>query len=355
MIIKIADDKTSQIQQLEDLLVVAQGDQKNKITQELRNMRAGIKAEQEAAYLIDFDFGKSQNTLVIHDLRLEIGGRVAQIDHLLINRTLNIFVLETKHFHAGLKITEDGEFMSWNAFKKCFEGMSSPLAQNERHITVLNEALARIDMQSKVGLRLSPVCHSYVLVSSKARIDRPKDFDTSHIIKSDMLSATYDRYFNKAGVFDVVGSLARCLSTETLEKAGQTLLRMHRPASFNYAAKFGIQLEQPSVIHSEILPPVSKTESSPQQIVDTEMPIDQEKQHTCRGCNSTKLSVQYGKFGYYFKCSDCDSNSPIKISCGKDGHKERLRKDGLKFFRECSDCGSSDLFFVNQPSDSQKV
>jgi len=346
MIIKNADDKTRQIQQLEDLLNVANVDQKNRITQELRNLRAGIKAEQEAAYLIDFDLGKSQNTLVIHDLRLEISGRVAQIDHLLINRTLNIFVLETKHFHAGLKVTEEGEFMSWNAFKKCFEGMSSPFAQNERHIAVLNDALARIDMPSKVGLRLSPVCHSYVLVSSKARIDRPKKFDTSRIIKSDILASTLEKFFDKAGVLEVVGSLARCLSTETLEKVGQTLLRMHRPASFDYAAKFGIQPELQSSPSVTVAPPiVAKPEPAPQIIVPSGIPADQ---HTCRECKSTKLSVQYGKYGYYFKCGDCDSNTPIKISCGKNGHKERIRKDGLKFFRECSDCGSSNLFFANQ-------
>jgi hypothetical protein len=350
MIIKNADDKSSQIQQLEDLLAAGSGDQKTKITQELRNIRAGIKAEQEAAYLIDFDFGKSQNTLVIHDLRLDIGGRVAQIDHLLINRTLNIFVLETKNFHAGLTITEDGEFKSWNAFKKCHEGMPSPLAQNERHITVLNDALARIDMPSKVGLRLSPVCHSYVLISSKARIDRPKKFDTSHIIKSDMLSATYGKFFDKAGVFDVVGSLARCLSLETLEKVGQCLLRMHRPASFDYAARFGMKLGLPPVPPDTIMPQVSPPpDPAPQRIVVSEKPNEPSNQHTCRGCNGTGLSVQYGKYGYYFKCGDCDGNMPIKISCGMDGHKERIRKDGLMFYRECSDCGSSNLFHANQP------
>lgn len=118
MIIKNADDKSCHVQQLEDLLTIATSEQKIKITQELRNLRAGIKGEQEAAYLIDFDLGKSQNTLVIHDLRLEIGGRIAQIDHLLINRTLNVFVLETKHFHAGLKITEEGEFIVLECFQK---------------------------------------------------------------------------------------------------------------------------------------------------------------------------------------------------------------------------------------------
>jgi hypothetical protein len=371
MIIKTADDKTSQIQQLESILAAATADQKTKITQELRNLHAGMKGEQEAAYLIDFDFAKAQNTLVIHDLRLEIDGRVAQIDHLLINRTLNVFVLETKHFHAGLKITEDGEFMSWNAFRKCFEGMPSPFAQNERHITVLNDALARIDMPSKIGLRLSPVCHSYVLVSSKSRIDRPKKFDTSHLIKSDMLSATIDRFFDKAGVFEVVGSLARCLSAETLEKVGQTLLRMHRPASFDYVAKFKIPQGPPPAPPVAISPQVAvKPEPAPQKIVPDvkpvqvtvipepasqpsvpdEKPAELTDQPACRGCKSTKLSVQYGKFGYYFKCGDCANNTPIKISCGKDGHKERLRKDGLKFYRECSDCNISTLFFVNSAS-----
>lgn len=200
MILKAADDKTVQIQQLENLIAIASADKRPLLEQELRNLRAGIKAEQEAAYLINFDLEKSQNTVVIHDLRLEIDGRVAQIDHLLIHSTLNVFVLETKHLHAGMRITETGEFESWNAFKKCYEGMASPFAQNERHIAVLKEALARIDMPSKMGLRLLPVYHSYVLVSPKSRIDRPKKFDTSHIIKADMLGKTIDNTFEKAGV-----------------------------------------------------------------------------------------------------------------------------------------------------------
>lgn len=239
--------------------------------------------------------------------------------------------------------------MSWNAFKKCFEGMSSPFAQNERHIAVLNDAFARIDMPSKVGLRLSPVCHSYVLVSSKARIDRPKKFDTSHIIKSDMLSATLERFFDKAGVLEVVGSLARCLSADTLEKVGQTLLRMHRPASFDYAAKFGIHPGQPSVTPVSVVSQVDvKPESVPQLSTSLQKPADVLSPLVCRECKSTRISVQYGKYGYYFKCSECDSNTPIKISCGKAGHKERIRKDAQTFYRECSDCGTSSLFFTNQ-------
>ena len=336
MLLKSADDKSKQIQQLEDLLAVAPTAKKNMIEQELRNVRAGIKGEQEAAYLINFDMEKSQNTVIIHDLRLEVDGRVAQIDHLLIHRTLNVFVLETKHLHAGMRITETGEFESWNAFKKCYEGMASPFAQNERHIAVLKDALARIDMPSKMGLRLAPVYHSYVLVSPKSRIDRPKKYDTSHVIKADILGKTIDDTFEKAGVLDVFGGLARFMSTEALIKAGQTLLRMHRPASVDYAARFGIQgAAEPSVIQA-----APAQQSAPILDVQAAQPV-------CRECKSSRISVQYGKFGYYFKCTDCDANTPIKIGCGNNGHKERIRKDGLKFFRECADCGTSTLFHEN--------
>lgn len=338
MLLKSADDKSSQIRQLEALLATTPPTKKPLIEQELRNMRAGIKGEQEAAYLINFDLEKSQNTVIIHDLRLEIEGRVAQIDHLLIHRTLNIFVLETKHLHAGMKITEEGEFLSWNAFKKCYESMASPFAQNERHIAVLKDAIARIDMPSKMGLRLAPVYHSYVLVSPNSRIDRPRKYDTSHIIKADILKNTIDDVFEKAGVLDVFGGFARFMSTETLVKAGQTLLRMHRPVSFDYAARFGIQGSASELPPAQVMPA--------QQPVMT--PATKPGNPVCRNCKSANISIQYGKFGYYFKCRECDANTPIKISCGKDGHKERIRKDGATFYRECADCGTSSVFFVNR-------
>ena len=43
----------------------------------------------------------------------------------------------------------------------------------------------------------------------------------------------------------------------------------------------------------------------------------------CRKCQGSGSSIQYGKFGYYFKCRGCDGNTPIKFDCGKEGHKER--------------------------------
>jgi len=124
-----------------------------------------MKGEQEAAYLIDFHFKDRESWIVVHDLRLEVNGRVAQIDHLLLHRCLDCYVLETKHFSSGMKITEDGEFLRWNHYRKTYEGMPSPLTQNDRHVAVLGDAFGKIEMPTRLGIRLSPTFYPFVLVS----------------------------------------------------------------------------------------------------------------------------------------------------------------------------------------------
>lgn len=322
MILKHADDKLGHIEQLEKLREGSDEETKPRIERELRMLRAGAKGEEEAAYLINFHYASSDKTAVVHDLRIEVGGRVAQIDHLLIHRTLNVFVLESKHFHAGVKVSDDGEFLMWNQYRRAYEGMASPLEQNERHIEVLKEAFSALNMPTRVGMRLAPIFHSYVLVSSNARIKRPEKLDTSKVIKVDMLSKAIDSQFDKAGFFGVLGNVSRIISEETLRDIAGQLIALHKPARHDYAGKFKVAGNQTDVQATLVT-------------------------HQCRNCGSETLSIQHGRYGYYFKCGACEGNTPIKIGCGHVGHKDRLRKQGLNFYRECAECGTSSLYYVN--------
>ena len=351
MILKNTDSKDHQITELQRLLSGATGDRRNRIDQELRILRAGIKGEQEAAYLIDFSRKDSRHTNVIHDLRLEIDGQVAQIDHLVINQVLYCYVLETKHFSSGFKITEEGEFLRWNDYRKCYEGMPSPLAQNERHLAVLRKAFERIEMPTRLGIRLPITFFPLVLVSQNARIDRPKRFDTSRIVKADMLEAFIDKLVDKAGVLDVIGGLAKIVSIETLEGIGRKLVRMHKPATIDYKIRFGCENGESKRVPSK--------DSIPNISVQVPPPISQHGLNAssgslvCKHCGKgSHLSIQHGRYGYFMKCSACDGNSPIRISCGRDGHKERIRKEGLSFYRECPDCKTSAVYFINPASGS---
>ena len=67
--------------------------------------------------------------------------------------------------------------------------------------------------------------------------------------------------------------------------------------------------------------------------------------HTCRHCGSNKVAVVYGRYSYYFKCSSCDGNTPIKQSCESCGQKAKIRKERENFYAECASCERSRIFF----------
>jgi hypothetical protein len=292
--------------------------------------------------LLNFGLKASRNTAIIHDLRLDLNGRVAQIDHVLLHRTLCVFVLETKHFQAGLKITEDGEFLRWNAYTKTYESMPSPLAQNERHIAVLKDAFDRVDLPTRLGVRLTPVFLSYVLVSPRAWIKRPKRFDTSHVLKADMFSV--EEELNKRGLLKGMGHLSRLVASATLRAIGRQLVALHRPATIDYAARFGIATlpGPPTGPHGPSARPPRGSPSPP-----TRSAVRRPTRPACRHCGSEQLTLQPGRFSFHFRCAACNENTPIHIGCGKAGHRERIRQDGRTFYRECADCRTRSVFFVN--------
>ncbi len=112
MIIKHADDKAKRLALLAELKKSALLDarQREWLDEELVRVRRGIEGERDAAFYIDSYLKASKNNAVIHDLRLEFEGEVAQIDHLFFNRRLDFFLVETKCFNGNLAINEHGEF-----------------------------------------------------------------------------------------------------------------------------------------------------------------------------------------------------------------------------------------------------
>ncbi|WP_230971466.1 nuclease-related domain-containing protein [Nitrogeniibacter aestuarii] len=347
MILKNADDKASSIAQLELLLKTGRVPDKQvkHVEKEVRLIKAGIKGEAEAAYLIDFYMKDSKRTAVIHDLRLELAdGRVAQIDHLLIHHTYRFYVLETKHFNHGLKITDEGEFLRWNDWNKTYEGFPSPIEQNQRHALVLARKM------EEIGLPKAEI-KSLILVAPHARVIRSKVFDSSMVVKADQFLTALEKDLENAGVFNVLGGFAKAKFIGSVEEIGKKIARYHRPTKINYVAKFGLaNAKRPAAVQAEA------AEHALVETVEAVLPagaaIDDERPpkaaFICRHCSSDMLAIEYGRYGYYFKCKACGGNTPIKLGCGVEGHKERLRKAGARFYRECEACGSSVLYFCNE-------
>ena len=237
MLLKTADDRSGDIDALESLLGRRDLDarQRRAIQDEIWSIRLGVKAETDAAYQLDFDLRDSKNWAVIHDLRIELEGLVAQIDHLVISRLLEVFVCESKSYTGGVVVNEHGE---WSTFRgRRPVGIPSPVEQNRRHIEVLERVikLGYVQLPRQI-LAMKPTFRNIVLVSADGRITRPKAelADLDSVVKVDQFR-TYlmNRKFSDAQMLKFVWS-------STLEAFGRQLVALHSPARVDWAARFGI-------------------------------------------------------------------------------------------------------------------
>ncbi len=255
MLLKSADDRAPDIAALEALRARPGVDGRTirAIEQEIWAIRLGAKAESDAAYLIDFDLRDSKNWAVIHDLRLEVDGQVAQIDHLAISRIFEIYVCESKSFTGGVKVNEHGEWVRFHDRKPV--GIPSPVEQNRRHIAVIERAI-------KVGLiklprrvvALKPRFVNIVLVSEGGTVGRPRRRlpELDAIVKADQFRTTLvNRDFPSVDMLKFIGS-------DTLAEFGRQLVALHRPVQRDWAARFGL--------------PVSATPTPTQTKTQTQIP-----------------------------------------------------------------------------------
>ena len=256
MIIKAADEKKSHITTLQGL----QGrsdcppETRKKIEQELRNIQAGIKGEDEAAYEMKVHWGESKNWMIIHDLRIEHGDLVAQIDHLIVNRFLEVWVCESKHFSEGVAINEHGEFAAFFGSKPY--GVPSPIEQNNRHVLILKRYFesGAVKLPTRLGFTIKPDLKSLVLVSKHARIGRPKAKvdGLECVIKNDQLFKAIDKAVD--GNNNPL-MMAKIIGQDTLEAVCRDIARQHKPIRFNWHAKFGLPTNPP-VVSPAPVPPV---------------------------------------------------------------------------------------------------
>jgi hypothetical protein len=169
MILKAKDALDDQVRQLElAVKSLGPGRERQRLEKDLAQVRAGAKGEQEAAYHIDFHLKDSPNWAVIHDLRIEWNGRVAQIDHLLIDRFLEIYIVESKSFRTKVRYANGGwERLNFNHW----EGIPSPVEQNDRHILVVRELIDQLQFApTRLGMLLAPAFYNFVVVQPSCSI-----------------------------------------------------------------------------------------------------------------------------------------------------------------------------------------
>lgn len=319
MIIKHADDKQTDLNTLQNLLSHPDADAatKKRIEREIRNIQAGIRGEREAAYELQVRWGGSKNWMILNDLRIEHNGLVAQIDHLAVNRWLDTWVFESKNFSEGVAINEHGEFSAFFGGKPY--GVPSPIEQNNKHILILQRWFdsGTVNLPTRLGFTIKPALKSLVLVSKNARISRPKNNveGLSCVVKIDQFFKTIDKALDDSSPM----IMAKIISQDTLEQLARDIAKQHRPAQFDWAAKFGLSATMKTV---PAMPPPSTRAtavqvaevdkpSAKEKLVDVETPKPKQKL-VCHACG---VSITYNvakfcwsnksRFGGNIYCMDC--------------------------------------------------
>jgi hypothetical protein len=231
MILKQADDKQADIDILHNLAGRASSNrQRHDIQSEIDNIVAGMRGEQDASYYLDQEFRHRDDAVVIHDLRLEEEGDVAQIDHIVISRRRQVFVLETKALKASISCNDAGE---WEAvYGRERYPIASPLEQCKRHAAVLRRWLGR----RETALReVIPI----VLIAPTTKIgQRAASHDDPEVVKSDMFPRRYEQHASASGMH-VIRQGAETMSEDELAGIGYRLVRAHTPIQFDWRKRFG--------------------------------------------------------------------------------------------------------------------
>ncbi|HWS23760.1 MAG TPA: NERD domain-containing protein [Anaerolineales bacterium] len=325
MIIKNAEDKKGQIEALQTLLAHPDADTstRKRVEREILNIKAGARGEEEAAYEMKVHWGESKNWMIIHDLRIEHSGLMAQIDHLLINRFMEMWVCESKHFSEGIAINEYGEFSAFWGSKPY--GIPSPIEQNNKHLLILKHFLdaGGIALPTRMGFTIKPTLKSLVLVSKGARINRPKakidGLDT--IIKNDQLFKTINKAIDNNNNPLLI---AKIIGQESLKDLGEKMAQSHQPIEFDWAAKFGLSSSWNPPLATKasyVDPPETKerimleSDTPPQEKNISSSTDETQKPKQKLICHSCGVKVTYNvakfcwvnkkRFGGNIYCRDC--------------------------------------------------
>jgi hypothetical protein len=301
----------------------------------------GLKAEKQMAHYLKRAFQDKKDIFVINDLRLEMNDDIAQIDHLIIHR-YGFLIIESKSVTSKISINEYGEWV--RHYLKNTNGMPSPINQARRQADFLkNYLMARSENLLKKSLIFQASFTDFkfdilVAISDSGIINRPKNSDISEVYKADQITDEINSLISSyAGTNKNILTLKvnYHFADTSMDKITRYLTQTHKPVK----RVNKLEVKETKAVYF----------TSPEKKKETKELVH----HSCSKCNSDNVEIVYGKFGYYFKCHDCNGNTSIKLKCKEASCKPKLRKQKLTFYKECTVCKSSEVFFTNK--ESQKV
>ncbi len=324
-----------------------------------RFSKAGAKAEKQMAFYLKREFATDDLIVVFNDLRLvDEMGDACQIDHLVLHQH-GFMIVESKSVSSKVKVNEHGEWSRlWGSRWK---GMASPLQQGALQGALLRKIIAA-HAQTMVGKNLlgkqirfvnTPI-EVLVAVSDHGEIHR-EGFEDPNVLKADQVPARIRdiirRHKKTRAIFNFSKEALDLknmdgvynFKEQEMESISGFLVSQHTPATVPSASTYPTAVPQRQAVAENTVhydaatpPPLPKELPPPAPDADAGMGL-------CKSCD-VQCMIKWGRYGYYWKCLQCDANMPIKEFCPSCKTKQKLRTDKQRFFIRCEPCETERLY-----------
>ena len=331
---------------------------------------AGIKAEQQLAHYLKRAFGDARDIFVLNDLRVLCNGEVAQIDHLLLHRS-GMVIIESKSVTTEISVNRQGDFT--RTYKGNRSGIPSPIEQARRQANLLRklldihaeEILPKVVRMLQMRFGAFPI-EILVAISDRGMI-KHQGARPSELLKADAiperLHSIVTRHARARGftgllrqaladdkrAFDGAGDFN--LKSDQVERIARFLMRRHEEPSFQNTKPADPPLTRKPGPRSRSTTGCPKPgETMAVAAGDSKGIYASRDQPACKHCHAGRnaLRIDYGKYGYYFRCRRCDKATGIDLICHcRPKQRGRIRKSGPTFQFECPACQVSKVFFEN--------
>lgn len=322
---------------------------------------AGARVEHDVAFYLHREFATDPDVALLHNLRLEdpqqpeADGRpgVCQVDHMVLHRW-GAFIVESKSFASPVTVELDasGGDVWTREYQGRRTGFASPIQQAKRQADFIRAVLQR---NSSTLRRAGSLVGDFMRLAAGGETSRafgrmPLQFVIAYGVNGLVTARRgwkpparpFRTFVSKA---DLVPSMIRqeferhrsgsrllgpddgqygiwSMTREEMERVGRFLADCHAPLAPRMVA------------------PAPRGASPPPS--PPPLPVSFA---ACKTCREARLEPMVGRFGPYWKCSACGTNTSVPATCSRcqaertTGAPVEVHRDGNGFARTCGACG----------------
>jgi len=200
------------------------------------HQQACVMAFHEFAGYLNEAFGLDKDYAIGHDVRINCEAGRAHIDHLIISRTFDIFLIESRIAGDELRVGENEEFTSRYRDGAAFR-IRSPATQLRRSLAVMQHIFRSIELPERFGMKLVPRFHRFVVLPAGCTITNSSSIDPQQFVRpKELLRAVIG-----ASRTSSLRGFMSSLSPDQMRDIGRIVVRWHTPDKVDFIGKYRAQ------------------------------------------------------------------------------------------------------------------